>query len=435
MHAEVPNSQIRISTVACFKKSARSYVLTQVAEIPINSTSSDHFYLGGIFGVHRSGDNFYSCGSTRERGIQNLEAFLWSIKSFRTRYPNILRDISVGALAFDSCLSTDKSVQKILNLETCSVGFGSPNVEPNRVFAFIGPDRSSDALNLATLMAEIRKPIVSHAATSPALSSPEYKYFLRTVPSDSEQVQAIMAVLSNQGWNHTQLIYVNDAYGQGGKEALEMELQRAGMCLVSAFSVSPSTPDEQEIEDLINALRENGKTRAVVLFVYEDIARLILQGAERSRARGVFSWIGTTAWSDSLVVVEGLEDYAEGAVTISPDITTTGLDSFRQYFESLKPEANTNNPWFKQYWQEKFNCFLPGERQGNYLLQCDVSSQSLQGVELDPYVPYTIKAVDAVLNGIEGARRTSCPGLNSLCSGFINDESKQSDFQSDQQFW
>ena len=57
-------------------------------------------------------------------------------------------------------------------------------------------------------------------------------------------------------------------------------------------------------------------------------------------------------------------------------------------------------------------------------LQCDVSAQSLAGITLDPYVPYTIKAVDAALNGIEGARRTACPGLNFLCTGFINNDSE-----------
>ena len=98
--------------------------------------------------------------------------------------------------------------------------------------------------------------------------------------------------------------------------------------------------------------------------------------------------------------------------------------AFRQYFENLKPDTNTQNPWFKQYWREKFNCFLPGEPRGNYLVQCDLATQSLKDVPMDPFAPYTIKAVDAVLNGIEGARRTSCPGINALCQGFINDESK-----------
>ena len=395
----------------------------QIAEIPANTSTSEYFYIGGIFGVHSEGESFYTCGATRERGIQNLEAFLWAVRSFRSRSPNILRDINVGALGFDSCSSTDKSVQQILNLESCNVGYGTPVVEPNRLFAFVGPDRSKDALTLVNVMADVRKPIISHAATSPQLSSSDYKYFLRTVPSDSEQVQAIMAVLGNQGWNYTQLIYTDDAYGKAGKDELIMAMEKAGKCIVSSYAIS-SSPTEEDIEDLIDDLVDNSKTRAVILFTYEDIARKVLEGVARSRDRGLFSWIGTTAWGDSSDVVESLEDYAEGAITLVPDSTTTGLDSFRHYFENLKPDTNTQNPWFKHYWQKKFNCFLPGEPQGNYLLQCDVSTQSLQSVVMDPYVPYTIKAVDAILNGVEGARATSCPRINSLCSGFMNNKSK-----------
>ena len=114
-------------------------------------------------------------------------------------------------------------------------------------------------------MAELRKPIVSHAATSPELSLNDYKYFLRTVPSDSEQVQAIMAVLNNQGWNYTQLVYADDAYGRAGKDELMMAMEKAGRCIVSSYAISPSSPTEDEIEDLVNDLVDNRKTRAVIL--------------------------------------------------------------------------------------------------------------------------------------------------------------------------
>ena len=396
----------------------------QIAEIPADTTGSQYFYIGGIFGVHHESDSFYTCGATRERGIQNLEAFLWAVRSFRSRYFNILRDINVGALGFDSCLSADKSVQQILNLESCDVAYGSPVVEPNHLFAFVGPARSKNAITLANVMADLRKPIISHSATSPELSSVDYKYFFRTVPSDLEQVQAIVEIMKNQGWNFTQLIYVDDAYGRPGKEELTKAMEKAGKCMVASYGISPSNPTEEEIDDLIKNLVDNSKTRVVILYTYESVTRKVLEGVARARARGIFTWIGTTTWGNSEGVIDGLEEYAEGAVTLVPDSSTTGLDSFKQYFENLKPDTNTQNPWFKQYWREKFNCFLPGEQEENYPVQCDLTTQTLKDVHLDAFAPYTIKAVDAVLNGIEGARRTSCLGSNALCQGFINDESK-----------
>ena len=40
----------------------------------------------------------------------------------------------------------------------------------------------------------------------------------------------------------------------------------------------------------------------------------------------------------------------------SPDIV-----SFNDYFLKLKPDTNTRNPWFKEFWEEKFQCDLPGD--------------------------------------------------------------------------
>ena len=37
----------------------------------------------------------------------------------------------------------------------------------------------------------------------------------------------------------------------------------------------------------------------------------------------------------------------------SPDI-----DTFNDYFLNLRPETNERNPWFKEFWEEKFQCKL-----------------------------------------------------------------------------
>ena len=262
-----------------------------MANQAVNTSSSGHFYIAGIFGVHEAGQTFYQCGAIREQGILNLEAFLWAVRTFRTRSSNILKDINVGAMAFDTCQSVDRVVQQVLNLESCSVAYASPVVQPNRVLAFVGPDSSSEAKTLAPLMAQIRKPIVSHAATSPDLSDRKLKYFLRTAPSDSEQVNAIMEVFDNQGWFYAQLVYSDNAYGQAGRDALQEEMKKAGKCVVTMTAVTEN-PSDAELENLVETLVENSKTRAVILFTDGNTAKKVLNAVKTSDARGLFSWIG-----------------------------------------------------------------------------------------------------------------------------------------------
>lgn len=46
----------------------------------------------------------------------------------------------------------------------------------------------------------------------------------------------------------------------------------------------------------------------------------------------------------------------EGAITVQPLVRP--LDGFDEYFAGLKPTKNGRNPWFNEYWQEKFKCVL-----------------------------------------------------------------------------
>ena len=63
-------------------------------------------------------------------------------------------------------------------------------------------------------------------------------------------------------------------------------------------------------------------------------------------------------WNVRPDVVKDIEPVAVGGISMklySPDIV-----SFNDYFLQLRPDSNTRNPWFKEFWEEKFKCDLPG---------------------------------------------------------------------------
>jgi hypothetical protein len=62
-------------------------------------------------------------------------------------------------------------------------------------------------------------------------------------------------------------------------------------------------------------------------------------------------------WNTRNDVVADMEESFVGGVSIklySPDIA-----DFDQYYFSLRPN-NTRNPWFVEFWQERFRCYIDG---------------------------------------------------------------------------
>lgn len=65
-----------------------------------------------------------------------------------------------------------------------------------RVLGVIGGQSSEVSLQLANLLRLFQVPQVSYMSTSPTLSDKRlYEYFFRTVPSDTNQVDAIVEIL------------------------------------------------------------------------------------------------------------------------------------------------------------------------------------------------------------------------------------------------
>lgn len=92
--------------------------------LPVNKWSSDgsqlirlsgDIILGGIFPMHEHNIHNveYPCGKVKEeKGIQRLEAMMFALDQINKREPNILPNISLGALIIDSCSSDTYALEQ-----------------------------------------------------------------------------------------------------------------------------------------------------------------------------------------------------------------------------------------------------------------------------------------------------------------------------------
>lgn len=71
--------------------------------------------------------------------------------------------------------------------------------------------------------------------------------------------------------------------------------------------------------------------------------------------------LNSDGWADRPDVVEGVEEVAAGGMSIK--LHSPQLPEFDPLFQNLTPFNNSRNPWFQEFWQEKFKCRIPGEHE------------------------------------------------------------------------
>ena len=63
-------------------------------------------------------------------------------------------------------------------------------------------------------------PQISYASTAPELSdNTRYDFFVRVVPPDSYQAQAMLDIVTAMGWNYVSTLASEGTYGESGVEA------------------------------------------------------------------------------------------------------------------------------------------------------------------------------------------------------------------------
>ncbi|XP_057243226.1 metabotropic glutamate receptor 6-like [Malurus melanocephalus] len=182
-------------------------------------------------------------------------------------------------------------------------------------------------------------------------------------------------------------------------------------------------PKPGEFAKVIGRLMETSTARGVVLFANEDDIRRVLEAATLANLSGHFSWVGSDSWGAKMAPVQGLEDAADGAITILPK--RASVPGFDEYFTSRSLENNRRNLWFHEFWEDDFNCRLPhsgsdGEAPGGAgtpVRKCTGRERIGRDspYEQEGKVQFVIDAVLAMAHGLHSLLGEACPG-GGLCA-------------------
>lgn len=115
----------------------------------------------------------------------------------------------------------------IMENADCNAFLGSiaaMKVLEKNVIAIVGPQSSTVAHMISHISSGLQVPLISFAATDPALSSLQYPFFIRMTQTDSYQMRAVTDFISYYGWKQVIAIYFDDDYGRNGIYTLDDEL-------------------------------------------------------------------------------------------------------------------------------------------------------------------------------------------------------------------
>ncbi len=219
------------------------YVLCEVNLIGQHGcySSQGDINLGISMFIHESGDGDELCGQklSHRTFLEAIFSMAYAVKNVN-RDPSLLPNITIGFTVLDDCgkdtaalaramafVNSDQNCDKLKNehlangnrVECCAA------LNDNPVKGVIGPVSSRQSIMAASLYSLYEIPTLSPTATSDELDDrSRFGYFLRLVPSDRFQAQAMLAFYEAMNWTYSALIYSEGGYGENGAKQIQNEV-------------------------------------------------------------------------------------------------------------------------------------------------------------------------------------------------------------------
>lgn len=117
--------------------------------------------------------------------------------------------------------------------------------------------------------------------------------------------------------------------------------------------------------------------------------RKMLMAIKYLNMTNYFIIIGSDGWADRQDVVADYEAQAVGSISIR--IHSPYLKSFDDKYLKLDPFENKRNPWFREFWEDKFHCKMPNERITSTTTTTTASNTLTDNTDLSITLPVTVQ--------------------------------------------
>ncbi|KAL8198645.1 UNVERIFIED_CONTAM: hypothetical protein K2H54_019460 [Gekko kuhli] len=249
-------------------------------------------------------------GNSSSHGYYLAQAMRFSIEEINNS-SCLLPNVTLGYEIYDICSQVTNLYATLGLLSQGAEGCHSHQHIPvadnytgylPKAVAVIGPDRSENALITASLLGIFLMPEISYEASSPLLSLKRaYPSFLRTIPSDRLQAEALVSLLKDFQWTWVAAVGSDNTYGRQGLQTLHEVATKEGICFAYQGIICMET-NSSDLVGNVHAVIAS-KTEVVILFANRRGATMFFQEIVRQNITGKV-WLGTEDWSLSREIWE-----------------------------------------------------------------------------------------------------------------------------------
>ncbi|XP_076306569.1 metabotropic glutamate receptor 2-like [Tachypleus tridentatus] len=390
--------------------------------------------LGGLMMVHEREDT-QICGPIMPQGgIQALECMLYTI-DWVNNQKDFLPGITLGGYILDDCDKDTYGLEQavdfikgsIRNIDDgtyrCPDG-SSPVIRQKIISGVLGAASSVTSIQVANLLRLFKIPQVSFFSTSPELSNKQrFEYFLRTVPSDTNQAQAMVEIVKILNWTYVSILYEESTYGIKAFNVLEERLAQNNICIAvkEKLTKDSGVASERVYDKIVRKLLSKQRARGVIIFGSDQEVAGVMRAVKRNNVTGYFSWIGSDGWSARALVFDGNEPQVEGTLSVQPRAHV--VEGFDDYFLGLNVKNNQRNPWFIEYWEQYFQCkwinstVTPYNQNYDKFCSGDEVMTYSNGYEPERQLQFVSDAVLSFAYAFRDMHQNLCGGKPGLCQG------------------
>ncbi|KAL3892173.1 hypothetical protein ACJMK2_004407 [Sinanodonta woodiana] len=380
-------------------------------------------YVVGLVPVYEKYGSI-GCSIIRQtNGYQLLEAIKYALDKFNPggQHSSVFGDqIRIGLLVINTCNSELIVKRKILDIHSNGVRTDQGILDiRRRVIGYLGDVGGSVSIAAAQVLSLLGFVQISYASSSTQLNDRnEFPYFMRVTTPDDKQASVIIDIIKELNSEYVQLIYSDDAYGRGGRDALLKVSKEKRVCIVEPpISVQDST--EENFSRFYEKLRKNPDAKIVVVFVRSHLAIILMKTLTLQMKTGEFIFIGSAAWSTNSDILK--QDNANkliGSLTIAMEIPAK--QDLLAKITTLFPAENGSTPWMQEYLQSKLGCHFSWSFNKNEKIVC--TPEQTRNLNSDGWLNFSANAAESLLLGAGQFFKSKCsPPGKILCDEYIND--------------
>ncbi|XP_034393423.1 taste receptor type 1 member 1 [Cyclopterus lumpus] len=318
------------------------------------------FLLAGLFPLHYTEElraafpALSPCneGKINKHGFYLLQAMRFAVEEINnsTGPQALLPGVKLGYQMYDIC-SVSASMLATLDLleqqhqsPSTAETEGDTNYNRQKAVAVIGPDSSSKTFTPAALLGAYLVPQISYEASNEMLSNKNiYPAFLRTIPSDKNQVAAMIQLLRRFNWTWIALLGSDNSYGLAGMQSLFKQAPHYGIC-IAYQGVIPSYGDDtfQTMRNIVESIQKT-KVNTIVVFSSKSKVRDFFPFVIEQNVTGKV-WIGTEDWSTSTLIsgIPGIHTIGTVLGISVKNESISGFEEFgRKVAEASKQHTDT----------------------------------------------------------------------------------------------